>query len=108
MAMIFNPTNISIPEFIAYPVTPTTHTEQVYAEVPAGAEQLSESGKQAYRTLYPVVQEQVQRDNKLFTLVDKPTGHTFLFGPDGKLILRTKTLLGKAQDRKSTRLNSSH
>jgi hypothetical protein len=93
-AMIFNPTNISVPEFVVYPKYTTTRTEQIYADLPAGVEQMSEGGKEAYRTLFPVVQQ--RQNNKFFIIADKPTAHTYIFNPDGTLFLKTKTLFGKS------------
>jgi hypothetical protein len=96
VAMIFNPMNISMPEFVAYPKATVTRTEAVYAKLPDGLEEMSEGGKEAYRTLYAAIGNKLRSEDKLFTIADKPTGHTYVFLPNGKLLLKTKTLFGKA------------
>jgi hypothetical protein len=95
-AIIFNPTNVSTAEFVTYPTATIAITEQVLADLPAGTEMMSDGAKQSYKVLYPSIKDKLQANNKILTIVDKPKGHTYVFNPDGTLLLRTKTLTGLA------------
>lgn len=95
-AIIFNPTNVSTAEFVTYPTATIAITEQVLADLPEGTEMMSDGAKESYRVLYPAIKDKLQTDDKILTIVDKPKGHTYLFKPNGTLLLRTKTLIGLA------------
>ena len=95
-AIIFNPTNVSTAEFVTYPTATIAITEQVFADLPEGTEMMSDGAKESYRVLYPAIKDKLQADDKILTIVDKPKGHTYLFKPNGTLLLRTKTLVGLA------------
>jgi len=95
-AIIFNPTNVSTAEFVTYPTATIAITEQVLADLPEGTEMMSDGAKESYRVLYPAIKDKLQADDKILTIVDKPKGHTYLFKPNGTLLLRTKTLTGLA------------
>jgi len=95
-AIILNPTNVSTAEFVTYPTATIAITEQVLADLPEGTEMMSDGAKESYRVLYPAIKDKLQADDKILTIVDKPKGHTYLFKPNGTLLLRTKTLTGLA------------
>ena len=74
-----------------------TRTVQVRAEVPAeAAAYMSEGAKTAYSVIYPAMKQYFMDNNKAFVITDKPTAESFIFLPNGKLLLHTKTLLGSA------------
>ena len=98
MAIIFNPTNITPPEFVFHPSYTYTVEEQVLAEVPdAAVSRMSPSARQAYKVLYPSVKDRLLKDNKFMVIADKPSARIFVFRPDGSLLLDKKSLFGLAQ-----------
>lgn len=98
MAIIFNPTNITPPEFVFHPSYTYTVAEQVLAEVPdAAVSRMSPSARQVYKVLYPSVKDRLIKDNKFMVIADKPSARIFVFRPDGSLLLDKKSLFGLAQ-----------
>jgi hypothetical protein len=98
MAIVFNPTNITPPEFVFHPSYTYTVEEQVLAEVPdAAVSRMSPSARQAYKVLYPSVKDRLIKDNKFMVIADKPSARIFVFRPDGSLLLDKKSLFGLAQ-----------
>ena len=90
VAMVFNPAYMSQQEAVVYPTK--TVTEEVRATVPDSAKEMSDSGKRAYAALQPALQS----NDKLFTIVDKPTSKVFVFNPDGSLLVKDNVVLGMA------------
>jgi hypothetical protein len=92
VAMIFNPAYMSQQEAVVFPTK--TVTEQVTAQVPQTAKDMSDSAKKAYSVLFPAIN--AQANDKLFTIVDKPTSKVYVFNPDGSLLLKDNVVLGMA------------
>jgi hypothetical protein len=92
VAMVFNPAYMSQQSAVVYPTK--TVTEEVRATVPDSAKEMSDSGKKAFSVLFPAINP--QSENKLFTIVDKPTSKVFVFKPDGSLLLKDNVVLGMA------------
>jgi hypothetical protein len=96
VAMSFN-VNFTTPAEAVTVVTPKTFTEQraVLAQVPADATKfMSPAAKTAYETILPAIKADLSKRDKLFIINDKPSARTFLFTPDGKLLMQSKTLQG--------------
>lgn len=96
VAMSFN-VNFTTPAEALTVVTPKTYTEQraVVAQVPADAAKfMSPAAKTAYETILPAIKADLSKRDKLFIINDKPSARTFLFTPDGKLLMQSKTLQG--------------
>jgi hypothetical protein len=94
VAMVFNPAYMSQQSAVLYPTK--TVTQEVKATVPESASEMSASGKKAYATLYPALQPGLQAEDKLFTIVDKPTSKVYVFNPDGSLLAKDNVVLGMA------------
>ena len=92
VAMVFNPAYMSQQSAVVYPTT--TVTQQVTAQVPETAKDMSDSAKKAYSVLFPAINPQAE--NKLFTIVDKPTSKVYVFNPDGSLLVKDNVVLGMA------------
>ena len=98
MAIVFNPTNITPPEFIFHQSYRYTVEEQVLAEVPAAAvTRMSPSAREAYKVLYPSIKDKLIKSDKFMVIADKPSARIFVFRPDGSLLLDKKSLFGYAQ-----------
>ena len=98
MAIVFNPTNITPPEFIFHQSYRYTVEEQVLAEVPAAAvTRMSPSAREAYKVLYPSIKDKLIKNDKFMVIADKPSARIFVFRPDGSLLLDKKSLFGYAQ-----------
>ena len=96
-AVIFNPTNISPAEAVIFDKQVITETREIRVAPPESvASKMSDGAKEAYSILYPSIKDQLQRDNKLMLIVDKPKARMFVFTPDGQPLLDKKVLLGKA------------
>ena len=96
VTMTFN-MNFTSPVEAVTVVTPKTYTEQqaVLAQVPAEAAKLmSPAAQTAYQTIMPAIKADLAKRDKLFIINDKPSARTFLFTPDGKLLMQSKTLQG--------------
>ena len=95
-ALVFNPNFVTKPEIIAVPQY-QTRTETVYAEVPAEAKaKMSPAAQEIYSVVYPALKEQLVKNDKFFIVTDKPMARTFIFNPDGSLLLDRKVLLSKS------------
>ena len=96
VAMIFNPMQLSAPSnYVVVPSVETVTTQrEVKAELPADVVGMSPAGQQAYATLIPAMKG--KNGDKLITIVDKPSGRTYVFDANGKLIVQKKTLQGAA------------
>ena len=96
VAMIFNPMQLSVPSnYVIVPAAETVTTQrEVKAELPSDVVGMSPAGQQAYATLIPAMKG--KNGDKLITIVDKPSGRTYVFDADGKLIVQKKTLQGAA------------
>jgi len=92
--MVMNTSFMTPPMQVAIPIT-ETRTVQVLAEVPKEVEGMSDAGKLAYQNILPAIQNDLQNDDKLFVLTDKPSANVFIFKPDGSLLVQSKVLLGK-------------
>ena len=95
-AMVFN-FNFTTPAEAIVVVTPKTYTEEraVLAPVPAEAAKfMSPAAQTAYQTILPAIKADLTQRDKLFIINDKPSARTFLFTPDGKLLMQSKTLQG--------------
>jgi hypothetical protein len=96
-AMIFNPVNISSPEFLFHPSQTYREEKQVLAEVPEEViPRMSPSARQAYKVLYPSIKDRLIKNDKLMVIADKPSARVFVFKPDGSLLLDKKVLYGSA------------
>ena len=94
-AMIFNPVNISSPEFLFHPSQTYREDKQVLAEVPEDVlPRMSPSARQAYKVLYPSIKDRLIKNDKLMVIADKPAARVFVFKPDGSLLLDRKVLYG--------------
>lgn len=96
VTMVFNTSFMSPVEAVTV-VTPKTYTEQraVLAQVPAEAAKfMSPAAQTAYQTILPAIKADLTQRDKLFIINDKPSARTFLFTPDGKLLMQSKTLQG--------------
>lgn len=96
VTMSFN-MNFTMPAEAITVVTPKTYTEQraVLAQVPAEAAKfMSPAAKTAYETILPAIKADLTKRDKLFIINDKPSARTFLFTPDGKMLMQSKTLQG--------------
>jgi hypothetical protein len=94
VAIVFNPAYMSEPSAVVFPSKPGV--EQVKADIPVSANDMSDGAKKAYATLYPALQAGLESKDKLFTIVDKPTSKMYVFNPDGSLLVKDNVLLGKA------------
>jgi hypothetical protein len=92
--MVMNTSFMTPPMQVAVPTT-ETRTVQVLAEVPVEAKGMSKAGELAFKNIFPAIQADLKRDNKLFVLTDKPSATVFIFNPDGSLLVQSKVLLGK-------------
>jgi hypothetical protein len=95
-ALVINPAFMSLPEaaIISSPATYTVE-QAVKATIPAEAAKLmSPAAKTAYETILPAIKADLQARDKLFIINDKPSARTFLFTPDGQLLMQSKTLQG--------------
>jgi hypothetical protein len=92
--MVMNTSFMTPPMRVAVPTT-ETRTVQVLAEVPTEAKGMSKAGELAFKNIFPAIQADLKRDNKLFVLTDKPSATVFVFNPDGSLLVQSKVLLGK-------------
>lgn len=97
VAIAFNPQYMSQPLNVFMPED-NVRAEEVLATVPdAATNKMSEPGKRAFAVIYPAIQEQMQKKDKLFIVADKPSGRVFVFNPDGSLLLEKKSLFGLAK-----------
>ena len=96
VAMIFNPVAVTPPEAFVFVPQTQTYQQEVKAELPKGTENMSQAGKEAYQYIYPAIKDKLIEANKFFVLADKPNGRTYVFNPDGSLLLERKTLYGAA------------
>jgi hypothetical protein len=92
VAMIFNPAYMSQQSAVVYP----DKTVEVKATVPDSASDMSEGAKKSYSTLYPALKPEMEKNNKYFTIVDKPNSKMYVFNPDGSLMIKSNVVLGKA------------
>jgi hypothetical protein len=96
-AVVFNSMNINMPQTIVIPKY-ETRTEMFKMEVPEEvAATMSEGGKLAYSVILPAIQADLKRENKFFTIVDKPNARIFIVRPDGSIFMQEKVLLGKTK-----------
>jgi hypothetical protein len=95
VAIVFNPQFVSKPYTIAVPQYDIT-TSEVIKDLPKEAQSMSDAAKRAYGVIYPALEKQLKEKDKLFIVADKRSGNTYLFNPDGSLLLQSKTLFGKA------------
>lgn len=93
VAIVFNPNYMSDASAVALP---QVVTKTVQATVPTDVKGMSESGQKAYSILYPALKQGLQKNNKYFTVIDKPTSKAFVFNPDGSLMTQSNVVLGKA------------
>lgn len=96
VALVINPAFMGLPEaaIISSPATYTVE-QAVKATIPAEAAKLmSPAAKTAYETILPAIKADLQTRDKLFLIHDKPSARTFLFTPDGQLLMQSKTLQG--------------
>ena len=93
-AFIFNPTTLSNVGLVSSDFEGWT-VQDIQAAVPQSVRsKMSPGAQQAYATILPSVRAQLQRENKLMLVVDKPTARMFVFKPDGTPLLDKKILLG--------------
>jgi len=93
-AVILNPNYIGPGYQVAIPQNVTT-VEQVLAQVPEAVKaRMSPAAQQAYANIMPAIQADLQKNNKLFVLTDKPNARVFVFDANGQPILDKKVLLG--------------
>lgn len=93
-AVILNPNYIGPGYQVAIPKNVTT-VEQVLAQVPEAVKaRMSPAAQQAYANIMPAIQADLQKNNKLFVLTDKPNARVFVFDANGQPILDKKVLLG--------------
>ena len=90
VSIVFNPNFMSDASAVVIP----QQVVEVRAEVPKDASGMSDAGKKAYSTLYPALKQGLQKNNKYFTVVDKPTSQMYVFNPDGSMLLKSNVLLG--------------
>lgn len=95
VAIVFNPQFVSKPYTIAIPQYDIT-TSEVIKELPKEAKTMSDAAKRAYGVIYPALEKQLKEKDKLFIVADKQSGNTYMFNPDGSLLLQSKTLFGLA------------
>lgn len=95
VAIVFNPQFVSKPYTIAVPQY-DIKTSEVIKDLPKEAQSMSDAAKRAYGVIYPALEKQLKEKDKLFIVADKRSGNTYLFKPDGSLLLQSKTLFGKA------------
>ena len=95
VAIVFNPQFVSKPYTIAVPQY-DIKTSEVIKDLPKEAKTMSDAAKRAYGVIYPALEKQLKEKDKLFIVADKQSGNTYLFNPDGSLLLQSKTLFGKA------------
>jgi GNAT superfamily N-acetyltransferase len=95
VAIVFNPQFVSKPYTIAVPQY-DVRTSEVIKDLPREAKSMSDAAKRAYGVIYPTLEAQLKEKNKLFIIADKQSGNTYMFQPDGSLLLQSKTLFGAA------------
>ena len=95
VAIVFNPQFVSKPYTIAIPQYDIT-TSEVIKDLPKEAKTMSDAAKRAYGVIYPALEKQLKENDKLFIVADKQSGNTYMFNPDGSLLLQSKTLFGLA------------
>jgi hypothetical protein len=89
-----NPNYMSTQMPISVPVDITTYSMELATPPAEAAANMSEGAKTAYAVLYPAWKKYLTENNKLFAITDKPTAMTFMFNPDGSLVMQSKTILG--------------
>jgi hypothetical protein len=92
--IILNPSAMGPSYQVALPQNVTT-VEQVLAKVPdAVKNKMSPGAQQAYANIMPAFGADLQKNNKLFIITDKPNARIFVFDSKGQPILDKKVLLG--------------
>jgi Large polyvalent protein associated domain 38 len=93
VAIVFNPQFVSQPYTIAVPQY-DIRTSEVVKDLPKEAQSMSDAAKRAYGVIYPTLEAELKEKNKLFIVADKQSANTYIFQPDGSLLLQSKTLFG--------------
>lgn len=98
VGLIFNPNFVSNSEAVVVHTPPAVEQQaEADVEVPAEAAPfMSEAAQIAYKSLIKSLKADLQKQDKLLIIADKPTARMFVFNPDGSLLLHKKTLLGAA------------
>jgi hypothetical protein len=92
--IILNPSFLGPQYQVALPQNVTT-VEQVLAKVPDSVKnKMSPGAQQAYANIMPAFGADLQKNNKLFIITDKPNARMFVFDSKGEPILDKKVLLG--------------
>ena len=92
--IILNPSAMGPSYQVALPQNVTT-VEQVLAKVPDSVKnKMSPGAQQAYANIMPAFGTDLQKENKLFIITDKPNARLFVFDSKGQPILDKKVLLG--------------
>lgn len=92
--IIMNPSAMGPSYQVALPQNVTT-VEQVLAKVPDSVKnKMSPGAQQAYANIMPAFGADLQKNNKLFIITDKPNARIFVFDSKGQPILDKKVLLG--------------
>jgi hypothetical protein len=92
--IIMNPSAMGPSYQVALPENVTT-VEQVLAKVPDSVKnKMSPGAQQAYANIMPAFGADLQKNNKLFIITDKPNARIFVFDSKGQPILDKKVLLG--------------
>lgn len=92
--IILNPSFMGPSYQVALPQNVTT-VEQVLAKVPdAVKNKMSPGAQQAYANIMPAFGADLQKNNKLFIITDKPNARIFVFDSKGQPVLDKKVLLG--------------
>ena len=92
--IILNPSFLGPQYQVALPQNVTT-VEQVLAKIPDSVKnKMSPGAQQAYANIMPAFGADLQKNNKLFIITDKPNARMFVFDSKGQPILDKKVLLG--------------
>ena len=92
--IILNPSFLGPQYQVALPQNVTT-VEQVLAKVPDSVKnKMSPGAQQAYANIMPAFGADLQKNDKLFIITDKPNARIFVFDSKGQPILDKKVLLG--------------
>lgn len=97
VAMVFNPYNTSPAQAVV--VSSKSYFVEKGIKLPdvpvEAAARMSPAAQTAYQQLFAGLKAELQKNDKLLIITDKPSARVFVFNPDGTLLLQDKVLIGK-------------
>ena len=97
VAMVFNPYNATPAQAVV--VSSKSYFVEKGIKLPdvpvEAAARMSPAAQTAYQQLFAGLKAELQKNDKLLIITDKPSARVFVFNPDGTLLLQDKVLIGK-------------